>query len=171
MRKLLFLGLSVLYALAMTFCAYSPVVNNYINNRDNYIEIEAKFVNATYNDEGYSYLYINLTDFYRYHGFTGQSPEELDQSLLDGTIISIKIMPQNAKILKNRGFFDGIPEGTLINIHTTCWRYEGIDRHYLAAISVDETEYLSFDEGMRGIGAASGSLKDVDFNELFKPQE
>ena len=171
MRKLLFFGLSVLYALAMTFCAYSPVVNNYINNRDNYIEIEAKFVNATYNDEGYSYLYINLTDFYRYHGFTGQSPEELDQSLLDGTIISIKIMPQNAKILKNRGFFEGIPEGTLINIHTTCWRYEGIDRHYLASLSIAEVEYLTFKEGMKGIGAASGRLKDVELDELFKQQE
>lgn len=168
MRKLLFFGLSVLYALAMTFCAYTPVVTNYINDESNYIEIQAKFEGAEYHDEGYSYLYIRLMDFYRYRGFTGKNPESYDESILENTVITIKIMPENAKILLERNFFDGFDDDTTISIHTTCWIYEGAERHFLASVRTAYTEYLTFEEGMHGINLASAQFKDIEIEEILK---
>lgn len=168
MRKLLFLGLSVIYTLAMTFCAYTPVVNNYINDKDNYVKIDAIFVDAEFKDEGYSYLYINLTDFYRYHGFTGKSPSDIDQSVLDKTVITLKIMPDNALLLKERGLFDNVSPGTILHIRTTCWIYDEIERHYLAEISTDDIVFLTFEEGMDGVRATSGKLKEIEIDEILR---
>jgi len=171
MRKLLFFGLSVIYMLAMTFCAYTPLVNNYINNEDNYVEIDAKFLSAEFHEEGYSYLNITLTDFYRYHGFTGHAPENYDDSVLENTVITIKIVPESALLLKERGLFDEIPSGTPIRVRTTCWIYDGIQRHYLGAVSTSEIELLTFEEGMDGVRAASTKLKDIEISEILKPKK
>ena len=114
MRKLLFLGLSVIYALATTLCSYTPLETQYITNEDNYIELDVVVSSAEYHEDGYSYLYINLTEFSRYRGLTGKNPVNYEQETLQNTIIEIKIVSKNAELLKERGFFDNVKAGDKI---------------------------------------------------------
>ena len=167
MRKLLFLGLSVIYALVMTFCSYAPLVSQYITDEEHYIEIEVKVSDAKFNEEGYSYLYINLLEFDRYRGFTGETPDELDDELLNSTVIEIKIVPQNAALLNERGFFDNVKAEDVITVYTTCWIHDNIPRHYLASVTLGEEVYLSFEEGLDGIERATLEIKDIEIDAIF----
>ena len=159
MRKLIFLGLSVIYALATTLCSYTPLETQYITNKDNYIELEVVVSSAEYHEDEYSYLYINLSEFSRYRDLTGKNPVNYDQETLQNTIIEIKIVSQNAKLLKERGFFDNIKSGDKITIKTTCWLYEDVNHHYLAALSCGETTYLTFEEGFDGVSNDTYTFK------------
>lgn len=168
MRKLFLFSSTILYAFFMTFCSYAPLVTSYIVNEENYVEVEVEVVDAIYHDDGYSYLFMNLTEFYRYYGFTGKDPGDLDPSLLGGTLIKVRIMPQNAKILKDRGFFDDMQMGDVITIKTTCWIHDGIEYHFLAAVKSEEIEYLTFEEGFHGIVEEATKLKEIELDELLK---
>ena len=161
MRKLLFLGMSIFYMLASAFCNYSPIVSQYLNTEENYVELEAKISSVQYNEEGYSYIYINLVEFSRYVGFTGVLPEDDPNSeLLDSTVIEIRVVNDSAKLLNDRGFFDEIDQGDVINIRTTCWIYELENRHYIAEIVYNDECYLSFEEGFENISKATLSFKE-----------
>ena len=167
MRKLLFIGLSVIYALVMTLCSYAPLVSQYITDEEHYIEIEVKVSSTKTNDDGYSYLYVNLLEFERYRGFTGETPEEFNDELLDSTVIEIKIVPQNTQLLIERGFFDNVEAGDLVTIHTTCWIHDNIPRHYLASITLDDIVYMSFEEGLDGIERATLEIKDIEIDAIL----
>lgn len=167
MRKLIILGFTVIYMLIMTFCEYTPRVIAYVGDEENYIEIEAEVFAAKYNTDGYSYLYIKMKDFEHYEGFMGREPESYDPSLLDDTTVKLKIVPENAEILKERGFFDNIKNGDSITIHTTCWIYDNIKYHFLASVSEGENVYLSFEEGFEGIKNASVQLKDIEIKDIL----
>ena len=169
MRKSFFLTLSVIYMLIMTFCAYTPIVSQYINDENNYVEIEATVFATKYNEDGYSYLYIRLTEFSRYYGFTGIMPENFDQTVLENTTVTIKIVPESAAILKERGFFDTVQFGDAITVKTTCWIYDGIKRHYLGAVWTDDTEYLTFEEGLHSVSTATKKLNKIEIKEIFNP--
>ena len=162
MRKLLFFGMSVFYMLAATFCNYTPVVYQYLNSEENYIEIEAKISSVKYQEEGYSYIYINLTELSRYVGFTGDLPDTEDADLLENTVVEIKVVNENAKLLKERGFFDEATKGDIVNIRTTCWIYKEEDRHYLAHVELKDKQYLSFEEGFENIGEATRGFKEIE---------
>lgn len=168
MRKLLILGISIITAITMTLCSYTPLVTQYINNGENYIDIMVKVSSAEYHETGYSYLYINLLEFSRYKGFTGTMPSDHEQTTLDSTIIAIKIVPENAKLLKDRGFFENVKAGDVVSIITTCWIHDGITRHYLAGITLGASDYLTFDEGMDGISVDTHKFKDIELGEIFK---
>ncbi len=167
MRKLLILGMSVIYALVMTFCAYSPVVSQHLNNEDNYIRMQATVSSAEYREEGYSYLYIKLLDTENYYGFTGVDPDACDDETIESTVVEIKIVPENAMILKDRGFFDEVKSGDTVTLFTTCWIHEDIARHYLAGATLGAKTYLFFNEGMDGMSTATQRLNEIDFNSIL----
>ena len=172
MRRTMIIGTAILYLLMMTFCAYTPVVSQYINNDDNYIELDVKVSSTIYNEEGYSYLYINLLEFERYAGFTGVIPEILEDELLDTTVIEIKIVPGSASILKERGFFDIVKAGDIISVRTTCWIYDDIARHYLGSVTAGDITYLSFEEGLDAVSVDTRKLNELEIGEIFnKSQE
>ena len=171
MRRVLFIGTAILYLLAMTFCQYTPLVSQYINNDENYIEIDVSVSSTQYNEEGYSYVYIKLLEFERYAGFTGMVPEKNDPEILDNTVIEIKIVPDSAVLLKDRGFFDEVESGDIITIHTTCWIHDDIARHYLAGVICGEKVYLSFEEGLDGVKIDTRKFNELEIGEIFKPKE
>ena len=142
MRKLLFLGLTVIYALISTFCEYTPDVLAHVTNEDKYISVEMEVLSVKYNDEGYSYIYARLYDFEHYEGFMGVAPEEQTNEVLVSSAIRIKILPENAIILKQNGFFDEAKLGDRIALRTTCWAHNGLNHNYVAQISIDDIEYL-----------------------------
>ena len=147
MRKLIFLSMSVIYLFLMTFCNYPPLVVLYTTSEENFVEVEATVASVQYNEEGMSVLGITLNEFSRFYGFTGGMPAEFTEDVLGETVIEIKIVDQNAAYLKENGFFDNVKAGDAITIKTTCWIHKGENMHYLASISVGETEYLPFEVG------------------------
>lgn len=151
MRKLIVLSMSVVYLLLMTFCNYPPLVVLYTTSEDNFVEVEATVSSVQYNEEGMSVLNVTLNDFSRYYGFTGTMPAEFTEDVLGETVIEIKIVDQNAAYLKENGFFDNVKAGDAITIKTTCWIHKDQNMHYLASISVGETEYLPFEIGFEHV--------------------
>lgn len=151
MRKLIVLSMSVVYLLLMTFCNYPPLVVLYTTSEDNFVEVEATVSSVQYNEEGMSVLNVTLNDFSRYYGFTGAMPAEFTEDVLGETVIEIKIVDQNAAYLKENGFFDNVKAGDAITIKTTCWIHKDQNMHYLASISVGETEYLPFEIGFEHV--------------------
>ena len=168
MRKLFLFSISIISALIMTFCSYSPAVISYIDNEKNYIEIEATVVGTKYYENGYSYLFVTLTDPEHFTDFTGLAYDESDPSLLGTTTVTMKIMQENSNVLMERGFFESINPGDTVTIHTTCWIDGEIHRHYLASIKCQDVEYLTFEEGLEGIKEASTKLKEADIADIFR---
>ena len=108
MRKAFVLTMSIIYLLIMTFCAYTPIVSQYIKDEDHFVDIDAIIVSSEYREGEYSYINIKLTEFERYYGFTGGMPESFDESVLENTVITLKVMPESAQLLKERGFFENV---------------------------------------------------------------
>lgn len=171
MRKLLFLGLTVIYALISTFCEYTPDVLAHVTNEDKYISVEMEVLSVKYNDEGYSYIYARLYDFEHYEGFMGVAPEEQTNEILVSSAIRIKILPENAIILKQNGFFDEAKLGDRIALRTTCWAYNGLNHNYAAQITVGGVEYLDFETGFNNMVASSKRLKELDLGDVLKSAE
>ncbi len=171
MRKLLFLGLTVIYALISTFCEYTPDVLARVTNEDKYIIVDMEVFSAKYNEEGYSYIYARLYDFEHYEGFMGIAPEEQTNNVLATSVIKLKILPENAQILKDNGFFDNVKPGDKITLRTTCWAYNGLNHNYVAQIILNNTEYLSFDAGFHNMVESSKKIKELDLGDILKSSD
>lgn len=167
MKKMLFLGLSVIYMLILTFCEYTPDVIAHITDEENYITLETEAYGAQYGGEEYSYLHISLPDLEYYERFFGFIPADPDPDLTKDAVVDIKIMPEIASLLYERGFFDDLHPGDKITIRTTAWVNKSIEHHYLAAISIGDKEYLAFDEGFELVKDASVKIKDMNIQELL----
>lgn len=171
MKKLLVLGLSVIYMLILTFCEYSPAVIEHISSEENYYEIEAEVFALEYKEEGYSYIYVNLLDFEHYEGFVGFVPENKDPEALENTYIELKIIPENAIILKENGFFDNVHHGDVISIRTTRWINNTLEHHYVAEVVESETVYLPFETGFDNMREKATSIKDLDIDEILNKNQ
>ncbi len=170
MRKLLFLGLSVIYMLIMTFCEYTPDVTNHITDVNNYVRIDATVVSAEYHETGYSYIYVTLNDFSHYEGFFGFAPPDHSDSTLKGSVLELRIVTANAQLLRENGFFDEVREGDIVSLITTCWVNNGLPHNYPGYVAVGETVYLGFEDGFDNICDSALSLKELDYDDIFKKQ-
>ncbi len=171
MRKLLFLGLSVIYMLIMTFCEYTPDVVSHITNEDNYVKLDATIVSTEYHETGYSYIYVTLNDFFHYEGFFGFAPPDYSDSTLSASVLELRVVTANAQALKEKGFFDSARKGDTVTLMTTCWVNNGLPHNYPAYICLGETVYLSFNEGFENISTAATTLKELDYDSIFKKQK
>jgi len=171
MRKLLFLGLTVIYALISTFCEFTPDVLAHVTNEEKYIEIDVEVVSSKYNDDGYSYIYVKLTDFSYYKSLTGSHADSYTQDTLDNTVVKLKMLPENAEILRENGFFDIIKLGDLIKVRTTAWIHNGVNHNYVAQLTLGEIEYLDFETGFNNMVASSKRLKELDLGDVLKSTE
>ena len=171
MRKLLILGLTVIYALISAFCEYTPDVLSHVTNEDKYIDIDMEVFSAKYNEEGYSYIYARLYDFEYYEGFMGIEPEAETNEVLATTVVKLKILPENAKILKQNGFFEAVETGDKITLRTTCWAYNGLNHNYVAQVILKNTEYLGFDEGFYNMVESSKRIKELDLGDILRSND
>lgn len=167
MRKLLFLGLSVLYMLIATFCEYTPDVLAHVTDQEKYISIDVEIYSANYQEDGYSYFYVRLLNFEHYKGFSGEHPEHYNDDTLQNTLIKLKILPENAKILLENGFFDTVKEGDIISVRTTCWMHNGLNHHYVAEVNLNGQNYLPFEVGFQNMMDASMTLKKLDYKDIL----
>ncbi len=167
MRKLLFLGLSVIYMLIATFCEYTPDVLVHVADEEKYINVDVQIYSASYNEDGYSYFYVRLLDFNYYEGFSGYPAEKYDEETLNITIIKLKILPENAKILLENGFFSDVQTGDVINIRTTCYMNNGLNHHYVAEVNRNGQNYLPFERGFQNMTDAAMALKELDYQEIL----
>lgn len=171
MKKLIFLGLSVIYMLIMTFCEYTPDVINHITNEENYVKIDATVISAKYNESGYSYIYVTLSDFYYYEDFFGSEPPDYSDSTLLSSVLELKLVTANAEILKENGFFDTVKEGDKITVMTTAWVNKSLPHHYPAYVALGDTVYLTFTEGFNNISDAATTLKELDYDKILNQKD
>ena len=115
--------------LFLSFNSYSAREKRYYTDTDNYITSTGIIKNITYNEDR-SMLYLSM--------------DQIDPQYAD---ICFKIIPENLNIARNRGIDENIRVGDTVTF-VSAPRYFG-DGYImpLLAISKDNTEFLSFEEG------------------------
>ena len=64
---------------------------------------------------------------------------------------SFQVVGANMQALEDSGFFDEVPLGSTVTIHASNFIYMDGEQYYIAAISCDGKEYLSFEVGFQNI--------------------
>ena len=62
-----------------------------------------------------------------------------------------QVVGANMQALEDSGFFDEVPLGSTVTIHASNFIYMDGEQFYIAAISCDGKEYLSFEVGFQNI--------------------
>ena len=167
MRRLGIITFTIFYMLMITFCEYTPMIIDHITNEDNYMEISVTVKKTEFNEIGYSYVYVNLHDYEYFDDFFGFRPASHDLEHLKELDLELKVVTENAAILKANGFFDEIKEGDVITVRTTHWVNNSINYHYIAELTLNDKIYLSFENGMIGMTDAAIGIKDLEYDKIL----
>lgn len=83
--------------------------------------------------------------------FTGKGT--LDESAVNGTTVSFEVNEANNKALADGGFYSTVKLNSPITFAASGCTENGTNYFYIAAVSYNSVEYLSFDSGLENITA------------------
>ena len=93
------------------------------------------------------YLKVSFDDPEEVRKYLGGEPHPAALPSWSG----FQVVGANLDALEDSGFFDEVPLGSTVTIHASNFIYMDGEQFYIAAISCDGKEYLSFDVGFQNI--------------------
>lgn len=150
----------------LTSCAgYNGIMREHLEDRDNYNTYKGEIVDIYYYDpDSNEIIYdlhpdeyatrelvfeITFSDEESVRTFLGSGPS-LERAFTDYRF-SFTVTKENSKILAENGFYDVYTANTPIEICASDFIYMDTDFFYIAAVTYEQNEYLSFDDGFANI--------------------
>ena len=139
MKRLLFLGLTIILLLSMTACGYNRIMREHLGNEANYHDVEATFCSYKEIDDRV-YLYVSVEDKSAFDPYEANSEE-----------IRLELVGDNCNILSEVLAKEEICEGDRITVKCSTCIYMDSTFYYVAEIKNQDKIFLSFDDGLKSI--------------------
>ena len=124
---------------------FNPIMYNHLKKLENYVTATATVTEIGYISEGDPYLKCVFDDREVAEDFLGGLSQFADDPL------RLMLPKKSYWLLTERDFFKTLSVGDTITVTASPFIYMDGEFWYIAAITHDGTEYLSFDEGLRNI--------------------
>ncbi len=148
--KKLFMLISTLICLSacLTSCGFiwgrfNGIMRDYLGDIENYDEYECVLIETAHGEadenehSDYTFIQVSLTEI----------PDEEPV----GPECTLKVIPENADILKENGFFDEVnPDDTLM-ITTSIWIYGDANQFFCIQVKVGDKIYLDEETGLQNM--------------------
>lgn len=149
----------------LTACTgYNSIMTDHLTNPENYKSYEGIICGIFYTNDNHERIYDLTSDDFKNQDvmltIQFDSPESV-QAFLGSSVSSdqdltaysfnLEITKANNRILIDNGFYDAVTTNTPINIIASDFIYMDGNFFYIASISYNGTEYLSFDVGFENI--------------------
>ena len=150
----------------LSSCGFNAIMRKYLSDKGNYKDINVILKDMFYiNPRTYKSVYAfdptQITNCNIYFKVIFKSTEELlafidgDQSTnllpLEEHHFILEITADNHKILCENGFYEQASIGDEIHLKSSNWIYMDGHFDYVAYVEHDNTEYLSFEDGLKNI--------------------
>ena len=139
MKRLLFLGLTIILLLSMTACGYNRIMREHLSNEANYHDVEATFCSYKEIDDRV-YLYVSVEDKSAFDPYEANSEE-----------IRLELVGDNCNVLNEVLAKKEICEGDRITVKCSTWIYMDATFYYVAEMKIQDKIFLSFDDGLKNI--------------------